>query len=313
MKIDRLIGIITVLQNNKKVTAPYLAERFEVSRRTINRDIEDICKAGVPLVTLQGGNGGVSIMEGYSLDNTVFTKEELQAVFIGLKSLDSVSNTSYSEKLARKIPIQRDASSPLNTGGMWTSRPTDNISIDLSSYYKDSLATKIELLNTAINERKLISFHYYYNKGEADKLIEPYQIVFRWFAWYIFGYCVERKDFRMYKLNRLWDLQVTDTIFPLREIPKESADFDSHMSDDYQITALFEESEKYRLVEEYGVSSYSETKEGKLLFKREFTNLAVAISWFLSFGDKVEVVEPKEMRECIKVSLRTSLNKYNRT
>lgn len=73
MKIDRLIGILTILMQKEKVTAPYLAEKFEVSRRTINRDIEDMCKAGIPIVTLQGKNGGISIMEGYQIDKTLLT------------------------------------------------------------------------------------------------------------------------------------------------------------------------------------------------------------------------------------------------
>ena len=91
MKIDRLIGIITILQQNKKVTAPYLAKKFEVSRRTINRDIEDICRAGIPIVTTQGKGGGISIMDGFNLDTTVFTTEELQAIFVCLKSIDIFS------------------------------------------------------------------------------------------------------------------------------------------------------------------------------------------------------------------------------
>ena len=103
MKIDRLIGIITTLQQKKNVTAPYLAEKFEVSRRTINRDIEDICKAGIPIVTTPGANGGISIMEGFSLDTTIFTEQELAAIFTGLKSLDSVSSSATAEKLAQKF------------------------------------------------------------------------------------------------------------------------------------------------------------------------------------------------------------------
>ena len=83
MKIERLIGIITTLQQKEKVTAPYLAEKFEVSRRTINRDIEEICRAGIPIVTTQGTSGGISLMEGFALDTTVFTKQELSAVFTG--------------------------------------------------------------------------------------------------------------------------------------------------------------------------------------------------------------------------------------
>ena len=131
MKIDRLIGIITTLQQKKIVTAPYFAEKFEVSRRTINRDIENICKAGIPIVTTQGVNGGISIMDGFSLDTTVFTEQELAAIFTGLKSLDSVSNSASAEKLAQKI------------GGSSAIRLADNMVIDLSSFYKDDLATKL--------------------------------------------------------------------------------------------------------------------------------------------------------------------------
>ena len=130
MKIDRLIGIITTLQQQKFVTAPYLAEKFEVSRRTINRDIEDICKAGIPIVTTQGANGGISIMEGFALDTTVFTEQELSAIFAGLKSLDSVSNTASAEKLAQKI------------GGSQAISIADHMVIDLASFYKDDLAEK---------------------------------------------------------------------------------------------------------------------------------------------------------------------------
>ena len=177
MKIDRLIGIITTLQQKKTVTAPYLAEKFEVSRRTINRDIEDICKAGIPIVTTQGANGGISIMDGFSLDTTVFTEQELAAIFTGLKSLDSVSNSASAEKLAQKI------------GGSAAIRLADNMVIDLSSFYKDDLAAKIDGIKQAMKESKCITFHYCYNKGEADKLIEPYLIVFKWSDWYVFGFC----------------------------------------------------------------------------------------------------------------------------
>jgi predicted DNA-binding transcriptional regulator YafY len=299
MKIDRLIGIITILQQNKKVTAPYLAKKFEVSRRTINRDIEDICRAGIPIVTTQGKGGGISIMDGFNLDASIFTIEELQAIFIGLKSIDSISHTSYGERLASKI-TGKDSAIPLS----------ENILIDLSSYCKDSLATKIELLKKAINQKRLVSFLYYYNKGEANKLIEPYLIVFKWSSWYVFGFCTEQQDFRMYKLNRLWNLHITETEYITREIPEQRKDFNSHITDDYMITAIFDSSEKYRLIEEYGVGCYTETEDGHLLFRRGFTNIVFMINWLLSFGDKVEVIEPLEIREQLKRIAKNILVKY---
>jgi predicted DNA-binding transcriptional regulator YafY len=300
MKIDRLIGIITIIQMNKKVTAPYLAEKFEVSRRTINRDIEDICKAGIPLVTTQGAGGGISIMEGFNLDTTVFTSEELQSIFIGLKSLDSISETSHAGRLADKLSSNKDSVIAL----------AESIVIDLSSYYKDSLAPKIASIRKAIEGKRLITFRYYYSKGEQEKTIEPYLIVFKWTAWYVFGYCPDRCNFRMYKLNRLWDLQVSDISFTLREIPSESLDFDRRLPDTYMITAVFEESEKYRLIEEYGRRSFSETEDGHLLFRRGFTYKDAAVSWSLGFGDKVEVTEPAEIRDEIKRISKSLFEKY---
>lgn len=299
MKIDRLIGIISILQQNKKVTAPYLAEKFEVSRRTINRDIEDICRAGIPIVTTQGANGGISIMEGFNLDTSVLTTDELEAIFTGLKSLDSISITSHTDRLSNKIK-GKDSENYIS----------DNIRIDLSSYYKDSLAAKIELLKKAIKQKRLVSFHYYYNKGEEDKLIEPYQIVFKWSSWYIFGFCTRRQDFRMFKLNRLWNLNITETDFTPRKIPDHNLDENVTNADDYIITAIFDSSLKYRLIDEYSIGCYTELDDGRLLFKQGFSNKDYMISWLLGFGDKVEVVEPKEIREEIIRITQNILKKY---
>lgn len=298
MKINRLIGIITALQQKKKVTAPYLAKKFEVSRRTINRDIEDICKAGIPIVTTQGVNGGISIMEGFSIDTTVFTEQELAAVFAGLKSLDSVSNSASAEKLAQKI------------GGSSAIRLADNMVIDLSSFYKDDLSSKIDCIKQAMKESKCITFHYCYSKGEADKQIEPYIIVFKWSDWYVFGFCKQRQDFRMYKLRRMWDLQITDEPFIVRNVPDEKKQFGSNMTDDYVINAVYDASVKYRLVEEYGHDSFKELEDGSLYTEWGFTSPDDAVGWFLSFGSKVKVLAPSEMVERMKNTLDSIKNLY---
>ena len=300
MKIYRLIGIITTLQQQKTVTAPYLAEKFEVSRRTINRDIEDICKAGIPLVTTQGAGGGISIMEGFSLDTTVFTEQELAAVFTGLKSLDSVSRSASGENLARKI------------GGKQAGSAAGHMTIDLASHYKDDLTSKLEQIKSAIETSKCIAFRYYYEKGEADKLIEPCQIVFKWSDWYVFGFCRQRRDFRLYKLRRLWDLQITREPFSPREIPEEKTRFGSHMTDDYMVSALYDSSLKYRLVEEYGPRCFTPREDGRLYAKWGFTTKERALEWFLGFGDKVKVLEPPEMVDRIKAALDAARNLYDK-
>ena len=296
MKIDRLISIITTLQQKGKVTAPYLAEKLEVSRRTINRDIEDICRAGIPIVTTQGTDGGIELMEGYHIDTTIFTEDELQSIFIGLKSLDSVSNGSKAKNLSEKI------------GGVIPE--TDHMMIDLSSFYKVSLSEKIELLKKAIHEKLCVTFHYYYNKGDEEKLIEPAMIVYKWASWYVLGFCPERNDFRLYKLSRLWNLFLTNQQFHPREIPPEKLNFGQNVTDDIIITALYEPSEKYRLVEEYGPDSFNIQEDGWLNTQWSFTNYESATNWFLSFGNKVKILAPKNYVEIFKAEVKQILELY---
>ncbi|MBD5081280.1 MAG: WYL domain-containing protein, partial [Ruminococcaceae bacterium] len=280
-------------------TMPYLAEKFEVSRRTIARDIEAICGAGIPIVSSQGTDGGIEIMEGYNFDTTVFTKDELQAVFTGLKALESVSAVPASSALSDKLYGKNNVI-PLD----------ENIMIDLSSFYKDSLSEKINMLKRAIHEKKCVTFHYYYNKGEDDKLIEPVLVIFKWSGWYVFGFCPERKDFRMYKLGRLWDLKITNKSFEQRAVPAEKLDFGQHFTDEYFIEAVYEASEKYRLVEEYGPYSFTEREDGRLYTKWGFGGRENAMNWFLSFGDKVEVLTPEDFKKDYIERMRRALKKY---
>ena len=237
-------------------------------------------------------------MDGFSLDTTVFTEQELTAIFTGLKSLDSVSYSASAEKLAQKI------------GGSSAIRLADNMVINLSSFYKDDLAAKIDGIKQAMKESKCITFHYCYDKGEADKLIEPYLIVFKWSDWYVFGFCKERQDFRMYKLRRLWNLQIAEETFTLRDVPEEKKQFGSHITDDYVIAAVYDASVKYRLVEEYGHNSFTEMEDGKLYTEWGFTTQKGAVEWFLSFGDKVKVLGPPEMVEIMKSTLNSIKNLY---
>ena len=125
MKIDRLIGILSILLQKEKTTAPELAEKFEVSRRTINRDIEDLCKAGIPIRTAQGTGGGISIMDGYRMDRTILTSKDMQMILAGLRSLDSVSGSRYYSQLMEKI----------QTGSSEFISGRDSMLIDLSSWY----------------------------------------------------------------------------------------------------------------------------------------------------------------------------------
>ncbi|MFT4143705.1 MAG: YafY family protein [Mobilitalea sp.] len=299
MKIDRLISILTVLLQNDKVTAPMLAKRFEVSRRTIMRDIDALNQAGIPIVTTQGGDGGISIMEGYKINKSVLTTDELQNLVAAIKGLDSVSKTSNFENLMMKLAPENKAMISL----------ADSVIIDLSSYYKDSLSEKIALIKQAISEHKIISFDYYYQKGETKRKIEPYFIEFRWNSWYVFGWCCDRQDFRRFKLNRLWELNLLNENYKARPIPADKANATDTFPDEYRLHILFDKSVRFRLIEDYGLNCYIETEKG-LFLDLNYTNKEYVFSWLLGFGDKAEIIAPQEMREEFAELAKNIARKY---
>jgi len=258
MKLDRLIGILTILVQEKKITAPELAKRFEVSRRTISRDIDSLDMAGIPIVTTRGEGGGISLMDGFKIDESKLMGDK-------------------------------------------------NISIDLFSFYKDSLTSKIEIIKKAIAESRAISFDYYYPKGEVQRLIDPYSIEFRMSAWYVFGWCRERKDFRRFKLNRLWGLTATEERFNKRPVPDEKTE--NIFYDHSFIKIRFDKSVRFRLIEDYGLNSYEEREDG-LVMNATYTNADYIISWILSFGDKAEVISPPEIRAAFSEIVKKIFEKY---
>ena len=287
MKIDRLIGILSVLLQEEKTTAPELAERFEVSRRTINRDIEDLCKAGIPVQTAQGTGGGISIMNGYRMDRTILTSKDMQMILAGLRSLDSVSGSSYYGQLMEKIQA---GSSEFITG-------RDSILIDLSSWYRESLAPKIETIQDAIGLKKTVRFKYYSPGGDTEREIEPYYLIFKWTSWYVYGYCLLRNDFRMFKLNRMDSIVHADSFEGRnREVPMPDLSNDKVYPPKNRVKALFDSSMKWQLVEEFGVDSFTEMKDGSLLFEHEYADDEGLLAWMLSCRDKVTVLEPKRIR-----------------
>ena len=302
MKIDRLIGILTVLLQIDKTTAPSLASRFEVSRRTILRDIDSLCLAGIPIVTQQGGHGGISIMDGYKINKSVLTPDELSNLVAALKGLDSVSKTSNFESLMNKLAPNNKAVVSLK----------DNVIIDLSSHYKDSLSEKIALIKQAISDSRIISFDYYYSKGEIRRSIEPYFIEFRWNAWYVFGWCKLREDFRRFKLNRLWDLKLSVNKFSPRPVLAEKANGEDAFPEPYNMKILFEKSMRFLLIEEYGLNCYKETADG-LLLDFYYTNKNYVFSWLLGFGDKAEIISPEDIRNEFAALAESIAKKYKGT
>jgi len=302
MKIDRLIGILSILLQKEMTTAPELANHFEVSRRTINRDIEALCKAGIPIQTAQGVGGGISIVSGYRLDRTVLTSRDMQVILAGLRSLDSVSGSKYYSQLMEKLQA---GSSDIVSG-------KESILIDLSSWCKKTLAPKISVIQDAIEKRHLIKFKYFSPSGESRRTIEPYFIVFKWNDWYVYGWCRKRKDYRLFKLNRMDRLTESDGGFICRNAPVPSFSSDLHYPREIKVKALFDADMKWKLVEEFGAECNMESAGEKILFSADYADLESLMGWLLSFGDKVEVLEPAELRKRMKTIADSMSRSYRR-
>ncbi len=301
MKLDRLLGILTVLLQQDRVTAPELAAKFEVNRRTIGRDIDALCQAGIPIVTHQGAGGGLSISEGFKLDKSVLTASELSGIVAALKGLGSVSDKSNIERTLDELNANSDAVVSLS----------EPIIIDLASYYGGQLTEKIELIKRAVLYGQVIEFDYFYDKGESHRRVEPYFVVFQWSSWYVLCFCLERQDFRMFKLLRLWNLRLCDEKFVPREMPPEKRDFNAWFTaeKEYKLMALFDPSAKYQLIETYGPDCYEETAEG-LRFEIGFTKRRFIITWLLGFGGKVKVLEPEFIAEDLQPTPENFLSRH---
>lgn len=301
MKIDRQLGILSILLQQDSVTAPYLAEVFEVSRRTINRDIEDLCRAGIPITTRQGVGGGISIMEGYKVDRTMLTQGEMQDILAGLRSLDSVNGTNRYGQLMEKLSI---GSSDFMVGNQ-------SVLIDLSAWYKDSLAPKIEMIRSAIAQHRRLEFYYYSPRQESSRCVEPYYLIFRWSSWYVWGWCKTREDFRLFKLNRMDKVTMVEAFVPERDIPMPDLSNERIFPGGISVKALFDPDCKWRLVEEFGPDCFTVQEDGLLLFQADYTDKENLITWLLSFRDKATLLEPEEIREELRQSILLMKKKYD--
>lgn len=303
MKIDRLIGILAILLQQDKVTSPVLAEKFEVSRRTIHRDIEDLCKAGIPIVTKQGIDGGISIMDGYKLDRTLLTTSEMQAVLKGLQSLDSISGGNKYQTLMDKLSINNSAILSNN----------NHILLDLSHWNTKTLAPKIEQFQSAIENHNLVSIRYYSPSGDSVRTLEPYLLLYRWHSWYVWAYCGLREEFRLFKLGRMDELKILKEKFDPRKVEEPiDAGMETFNQENLRITAAFEEKVKWRLMEEFDFEKMKKGEDGRLYLEFVWWDKEALFGYLLGFMENVEIISPKWLQEEFLSLLDRIAGKYRK-
>ena len=165
----------------------------------------------------------------------------------------------------------------------------------------------------AIDEKKMLSFRYYAPKGENDRMVEPYYLVFRWSSWYLWGWCTERRDYRLFKLNRMEQMRVLDECFQGRDVPFPDLSNERIFPGGIKVKALFDQDVKWRLVEEFGPYCFEEQEDGKLSFHADYTDRNNVISLLLTFGNKVVLLEPEDIREELLKIAESMITIYQET
>lgn len=284
MQTGRLFEIIYLLMDRKQVTTKELAEHFEVSTRTILRDLDALSVAGIPIYTERGHGGGVRLMEEYVLDKGVMTMDEKRLLLSGLQAVAAVRPNENEEILAKLQTMLGSASEnwiEIDFGG-WGNAKKEKDNFDIVKH--------------AIWNRRQISFGYANSKGEiSDRVAEPVKLVFRSASWYAYAYCMEKEDYRFFKLNRMQKLMQSESSFQrIKAAPAPAITYAREHVEKRHVTLWFDKSVAYRVYDEF--TDYETDAEGNVLFDGELEYGDFLCQYLLSYGDKVRIIEPEELQ-----------------
>ncbi|MDN9012354.1 helix-turn-helix transcriptional regulator [Brevibacillus laterosporus] len=310
MKIDRLLSIIIILLNRNLVQAKDLAEQFEVSIRTIYRDIETINQAGIPIVTYQGANGGIGLAEGYRLDRQLLTNNELATIVTSLQSISTMDKSESHQFLVEKINsiIPHAQKEQFH----WK---TQQFLVDLSPWgQNERLEESILTVKQAIEASKLLRFVYSNARGEqSDRIVEPHILLVKGRSWYLYGFCQNKLNFRLFKLYRMKKLTVLDTTFIRRNIQADELPWVQKWKESATMVHLvlrFAPDSRHLAEEWFGVEELFEQEGGYVTVSASFPEDNWLYGFILSFGPSVEVIEPESIKAKIKTLAASIVEKY---
>ncbi len=293
MKINRLFEIVAILLNRDIVTAKELADRFQVSTRTIYRDIDVLSTAGVPVYTNKGSGGGISILDNYVINKTMLSEKDCQDLLITLKTLeaarypnvDTVMNKLAS--LFKNIEVQ------------------DWMEADLSEWgSSEESREKFNKIKQAVLHSRSVSFNYFNSAGKkSTRTIDPLKLVFKGQSWYLWGYCRNKEDFRLFKINRMKQFVLTDEYFQRKEYSgRKNYNYSLDKGDTRETVNL-----KLQFSDQVLYALYDHFDDEDLIINNNTVELTFSFpvsewiyNYILSFGNQVEVISPLWVREEVK-------------
>lgn len=241
-------------------------------------------------------------MEGFRIDRTLLSEEDMKAILTGLQSLDSVSESKRYRRIMDKLDAKNTAEA-VSAG--------NNIIVDLSSWDKSAVSPKLETVRSAAESRKKLGFMYYSPERTERREIEPYRLVFQWSSWYVWGFCTKRNDYRMFKLTRMTELAAGEEFVP-RDIPAYSCDKLRHAKGGIAVKVRFDSSVRWRLVDEFGAENLPSADDGDGSITLDFTwsDVPSFFSYIAGFREAAEIIAPEEYRREFSGLLENMLKKY---
>lgn len=287
MKIERLYAITVYLLNHGRTSASELAKQFEVSVRTIQRDMDSLCLSGIPVIALAGAAGGYEISERFLLDRQFATSDDYSSILTALRGLISASGDQKARRALEKIARVSNA----DDSGMI---------LDFS-VLREGDSELLQTLQSAAHEKRAVDFIYTNNNNETRMhSVEPIAVIYRWYAWYLLAYSERKEDYRIYKLVRMSGVKITDKPFVKEHAPadiilKKTDQTDSRKY--MEITVKCKPTAKSRVTEYLKGTVLEEDANGDTLMKLNVVeNEQLWLGTLLSLGDSVEVLAPEAIR-----------------
>ncbi|PAD65475.1 transcriptional regulator [Bacillus siamensis] len=301
MKLERLLSIIFKLLHNEILSASSLADEFQVSSRTIYRDIEAICAAGIPIVSYQGANGGFGMMKGYKFDKSLIGSHDVLNLITVLSSLSSL----FEDK---EVEHTIDRLKPLDTSGN-----NRTLYVELESLRTEP--NSLRQLRKAIQEKKVVRFDYVSNKNEfTSREAEPIHLHYKFRNWYVYGYCRERQDVREFKVSRMMNITLTQEEFMHSHKVKDDSSYsDSNAEGLEDVVIWVDPNSLAKALDQFQNASKVMNSDGSMTFTISVYQPLHAgwlISILLSFGSGAKMIKPVQLQSKLIAEAKKIMKVY---
>lgn len=312
MKIDRLLAMTVLLLNRGRVSAKELADRFEVSTKTIYRDMETLNLSGIPIVAHQGISGGFEIMEPYTIARQYLTLSEIEAILAAVKGIHTVMDDRMFGTLLDKVKalLSRVERLQMEQQGA-------GIVFDFNPWGQGSAARdKVNRLRQAIEHSSKVSFKYLsMNSTESERVVEPAALILKGYLWYLQAYCTLRSEFRVFRLSRIQELRVLEQSFVRKQAPSlEGYTWESNWSNAnlQEMTFLFNSKVRYRVGDSFEPEQITVQEDGSLQVKGLFTEDEWLYGMLLSYGEHVKVEAPIHVAKEMMSRAQKMMERYKK-